>query len=172
MGILDFLKDKREKRSENVLDKLRGRLEKDSNSLMLDFLLSRLLMDVAFADMDISEAERNYILSFLYKRGYGEKDAAVIVETAEEDAKKGMGVFKTAEKYSRLTDIREREAALRTLFETAASGDDTVCGLEEDVIAKISDILKIPRSVFIDIKLEFKDKLPYLKKIENLKNRK
>lgn len=134
----------------------------ESVQLKENYLFLRLLYEVAFADLEISEDERKKIKEILSKKtGYGQETLDLFIAEVEREVKKGMGVYKLASEFSALTAEDQRLKLLSSLFEVAAS-DSTISNFEEKTIKQIIEIMRLNRQHFYQLKIEFRDKIPYL----------
>ena len=117
-------------------------------------LAGGLMARVAFVDRQVTESERNLILSALQDHwGLSSLEANIVAESALSEIGKGMDYFRLTRQFFECTTEEERLGFLDVLFAiTAADGGATFEEIEE--IRSIANVLKLTHQQFIDAKLK------------------
>ena len=128
-------------------------IEESSNLLQLDRACAALLVEIAFADKDFDEREKEYLKESLLK------SYAIDVETINEiiiDAEKTVEESTSLYEYTRIVNDEFEYPQKLNLLENlwkVAYADETLDKYEEHLLRKISDLIHISHSDYINVKL-------------------
>ena len=129
-------------------------IEESSNILQLDRACAALLVEIAFADKDFDEREKESLKQSLLK------SYAIDIETINEiinDAEKTVEESTSLYEYTRTVNDEFEYPQKLNLLENlwkVAYADETLDKYEEHLLRKISDLIHISHSDYINIKLE------------------
>ena len=124
-----------------------------SNILQLDRACAALLVEIAFADKDFDEREKESLKQSLLK------SYAIDIETINEiinDAEKTVEESTSLYEYTRTVNDEFEYPQKLNLLENLwkiAYADETLDKYEEHLLRKISDLIHISHSDYINIKL-------------------
>ena len=128
-------------------------IEESSNILQLDRACAALLVEIAFADKDFDEREKESLKQSLLK------SYAIDIETINEiinDAEKTVEESTSLYEYTRTVNDEFEYPQKLNLLENLwkiAYADETLDKYEEHLLRKISDLIHISHSDYINIKL-------------------
>ena len=128
-------------------------IEESSNILQLDRACAALLVEIAFADKDFDEREKESLKESLLK------SYAIDVETINEiinDAEKTVEESTSLYEYTRTVNDEFEYPQKLNLLENlwkVAYADETLDKYEEHLLRKISDLIHISHSDYINVKL-------------------
>tara|TARA_B100001109_G_scaffold98034_1_gene79923 strand:+ start:167 stop:619 length:453 start_codon:yes stop_codon:yes gene_type:complete len=128
-------------------------IEESSNILQLDRACAALLVEIAFADKDFDEREKESLKQSLLK------SYAIDIETINEiinDAEKTVEESTSLYEYTRTVNDEFEYPQKLNLLENlwkVAYADETLDKYEEHLLRKISDLIHISHSDYINIKL-------------------
>ena len=128
-------------------------IEESSNILQLDRACAALLVEIAFADKDFDEREKESLKQSLLK------SYAIDIETINEiinDAEKTVEESTSLYEYTRIVNDEFEYPQKLNLLENlwkVAYADETLDKYEEHLLRKISDLIHISHSDYINIKL-------------------
>ena len=128
-------------------------MEESSNILQLDRACAALLVEIAFADKDFDEREKESLKESLLK------SYAIDIETINEiinDAEKTVEESTSLYEYTRTVNDEFEYPQKLNLLENLwkiAYADETLDKYEEHLLRKISDLIHISHSDYINIKL-------------------
>ena len=128
-------------------------IEESSNLLQLDRACAALLIEIAFADKNFDEREKESLKESLLK------SYAIDVETINEiinDAEKTVEESTSLYEYTRIVNDEFEYPQKLNLLENlwkVAYADETLDKYEEHLLRKISDLIHISHSDYINIKL-------------------
>ena len=128
-------------------------IEESSNILQLDRACAALLVEIAFADKDFDEREKESLKESLLK------SYAIDIETINEiinDAEKTVNESTSLYEYTRTVNDEFEYPQKLNLLENlwkVAYADETLDKYEEHLLRKISDLIHISHSDYINIKL-------------------
>ncbi len=128
-------------------------IEESSNILQLDRACAALLVEIAFADKDFDEREKESLKQSLLK------SYAIDIETINEiinDAKKTVEESTSLYEYTRTVNDEFEYPQKLNLLENlwkVAYADETLDKYEEHLLRKISDLIHISHSDYINVKL-------------------
>ena len=128
-------------------------IEESSNILQLDRACAALLVEIAFADKDFDEREKESLKQSLLK------SYAIDIETINEiinDAEKTVEESTSLYEYTRTVNDEFEYPQKLNLLENlwkVAYADETLDKYEEHLLTKISDLIHISHSDYINVKL-------------------
>jgi len=128
-------------------------IEESSNILQLDRACAALLVEIAFADKDFDDREKESLKQSLLK------SYAIDIETINEiinDAKKTVEESTSLYEYTRTVNDEFEYPQKLNLLENlwkVAYADETLDKYEEHLLRKISDLIHISHSDYINVKL-------------------
>ena len=128
-------------------------IEESSNILQLDRACAALLVEIAFADKDFDEREKESLKQSLLK------SYTIDIETINEiinDAEKTVEESTSLYEYTRTVNDEFEYPQKLNLLENlwkVAYADETLDKYEEHLLRKISDLIHISHSDYINIKL-------------------
>ena len=128
-------------------------IEESSNILQLDRACAALLVEIAFADKDFDEREKESLKQSLLK------SYAIDIETINEiinDAEKTVEESTSLYEYTRTVNDEFEYPQKLNLLENlwkVAYADETLDKYEEHLLRKISDLIHISHSDYINVKL-------------------
>ena len=129
-------------------------IEESSNILQLDRACAALLVEIAFADKDFDEREKESLKQSLLK------SYAIDIETINEiinDAEKTVKESTSLYEYTRTVNDEFEYPQKLNLLENlwkVAYADETLDKYEEHLLRKISDLIHISHSDYINVKLK------------------
>ena len=129
-------------------------IEESSNILQLDRACAALLVEIAFADKDFDEREKESLKQSLLK------SYDIDIETINEiinDAEKTVEESTSLYEYTRTVNDEFEYPQKLNLLENlwkVAYADETLDKYEEHLLRKISDLIHISHSDYINIKLK------------------
>ena len=129
-------------------------IEESSNILQLDRACAALLVEIAFADKDFDEREKESLKQSLLK------SYAIDIETINEiinDAEKTVEESTSLYEYTRTVNDEFEYPQKLNLLENlwkVAYADETLDKYEEHLLRKISDLIHISHSDYINVKLK------------------
>ena len=129
-------------------------IEESSNILQLDKACAALLVEIAFADKDFDEREKESLKESLLK------SYAIDIETINEiinDAEKTVKESTSLYEYTRTVNDEFEYPQKLNLLENlwkVAYADETLDKYEEHLLRKISDLIHISHSDYINVKLK------------------
>ena len=128
-------------------------IEETSNIVQLDRACAALLVEIAFADKDFDEREKESLKQSLLK------SYAIDIETINEiinDAEKTVEESTSLYEYTRTVNDEFEYPQKLNLLENlwkVAYADETLDKYEEHLLRKISDLIHISHSDYINVKL-------------------
>ena len=128
-------------------------IEESSNILQLDRACAALLVEMAFADKDFDEREKESLKQSLLK------SYAIDIQTINEiinDAEKTVEESTSLYEYTRTVNDEFEYPQKLNLLENlwkVAYADETLDKYEEHLLRKISDLIHISHSDYINVKL-------------------
>ena len=128
-------------------------IEESSNILQLDRACAALLVEIAFADKDFDEREKESLKQSLLK------SYAIDIETINEiinDAEKTVEESTSLYEYTRTVNDEFEYPQKLNLLENlwkVAYADETLDKYEEHLLRKISDLIHISHSDYINVKI-------------------
>lgn len=115
--------------------------------------VAELLMEIARADLTLGTAERKVIHAHL-QSAYELSDAEIteLTDTAHARVEASVSLHDTVQLINSALDAERKRALLRVLWQVAYA-DGRLDPHEEALLRRLSDLLYIPHSVFIQEKL-------------------
>lgn len=143
-----------------MLGRLINRLkqpEEETDPKRLEALAAgALLLEVAWADHDIADAELELIERQLEDEfGLRQDEVAELVEESRREHQESVGLYRYTRTINDAWD-EERKVALVTALWRLALSEDGLHRYEEHTIRKIAELLYVPHSRFIEAKLTAK----------------
>lgn len=143
-----------------MLGRLINRLkqpEEETDPKRLEALAAgALLLEVAWADHDIADAELELIERQLEDEfGLRKDEVAELVEESRREHQESVGLYRYTRTINDAWD-EERKVALVTALWRLALSEDGLHRYEEHTIRKIAELLYVPHSRFIEAKLTAK----------------
>ena len=130
--------------------------ENDERALQL--ATAALLMEVASADYDISDVERDAIRSIVEEKYSVTPDEAVaIAHRAERDTEHTTSLYPFTRMINAECSLDERVEIVSMLWQVTAA-DGYIDAHEQHLVRKIADLLYVPHSQFIRTRLQHDDR--------------
>jgi len=131
--------------------------EGSKNEHALRLASAVLLMEVASADYEISESERETIRSIVEKKySITPEEALAIAHRAEQDARQVTSLYPFTRLMNAECSLQERIELVSMLWQVTAA-DGYIDAHEEHLVRKIADLLYVPHSEFIRTRLHHED---------------
>jgi len=120
----------------------------------LRMAVALLLMDVARADLDISEEERQVARQLLEQIfPVTSEEARALVDAAQREAERATSLYPFTRRINGECDLEERARIVGMLWQVSRT-DGKIDAHEEHLVRKVADLLHVPHSRFIQTKLE------------------
>lgn len=124
----------------------------------LHLATAALLMEVASADYDISDAERDTIRSIVEEKySVTQDEAAAIARRAERDTEHTTSLYPFTRMINAGCSLEERVEIVSMLWRVTAA-DGYIDAHEQHLVRKIADLLYVPHSQFIRTRLQHDDR--------------
>jgi len=132
--------------------------EDQNDERALQLATAALLMEVASADYDISDAERDTIRSIVEEKySILPDEAAAIAHRAEVDTKHTTSLYPFTRMINAGCSLEERIEIVSMLWQVTAA-DGRIDAHEQHLVRKIADLLYVPHSQFIRTRLQHDDR--------------
>ena len=129
----------------------------DSSSNLLDNACAALLVEIAFADKDFDETEKTSLKQSLIETySVDESDIEEIIKDAEETVSESTSLYGYTRVVNDEFEYEDKLSLLKNLWKVAYA-DGNLDKYEEHLIRKISDLIHISHTDYINIKLEIRD---------------
>ena len=129
----------------------------ESSSNLLDNACAALLVEIAFADKDFDETEKTSLKQSLIETyAVDESDIEEIIKDAEETVSESTSLYGYTRVVNDEFEYEDKLSLLRNLWKVAYA-DGNLDKYEEHLIRKISDLIHISHTDYINIKLEIRD---------------
>ncbi len=129
----------------------------ESSSNLLDNACAALLVEIAFADKDFDETEKTSLKQSLIETyAVDESDIEEIIKDAEETVSESTSLYGYTRVVNDEFEYEDKLSLLKNLWKVAYA-DGNLDKYEEHLIRKISDLIHISHTDFINIKLEIRD---------------
>lgn len=129
----------------------------DDDGRALRLATAALLMEVAGADYNISESEREAIRSLVNEKySVTPEEAAAIAERAEQEAEHATSLYPFTRLITAECSLEDRIEIVSMLWQVTAA-DGYIDSHEEHLVRKIADLLYVPHSQFIRTRLQHHD---------------
>jgi uncharacterized tellurite resistance protein B-like protein len=132
-------------------------LNEEPDLSMLNSACAALLVEIAFADKDFEEREKQILKESLIQT-YDIEESAVqeIIDDAQQEVNESTSLYAYTRIVNDEFEYNDKLDLLRNLWKVAYS-DGNLDKYEEHLIRKISDLIHISHSDYINIKLEIRD---------------
>ena len=132
-------------------------ITEESSSTLLDNACAALLVEIAFADKDFDETEKTSLKQTLIETyAIDESDIEEIIKDAEETVSKSTSLYGYTRVVNDEFEYEDKLSLLKNLWKVAYA-DGNLDKYEEHLIRKISDLIHISHTDYINIKLEIRD---------------
>ena len=129
----------------------------DSSSNLLDNACAALLVEIAFADKDFDETEKTSLKQSLIETyAVDESDIEEIIKDAEETVSESTSLYGYTRVVNDEFEYEDKLSLLKNLWKVAYA-DGNLDKYEEHLIRKISDLIHISHTDYINIKIEIRD---------------
>ena len=129
----------------------------ESSSNLLDNACAALLVEIAFADKDFDETEKTSLKQSLIETySVDESDIEEIIKDAEETVSESTSLYGYTRVVNDEFEYEDKLSLLKNLWKVAYA-DGNLDKYEEHLIRKISDLIHISHTDYINIKLEIRD---------------
>ena len=129
----------------------------ESSSNLLDNACAALLVEIAFADKDFDETEKKSLKQSLIETyAVDESDIEEIIKDAEETVSESTSLYGYTRVVNDEFEYEDKLSLLKNLWKVAYA-DGNLDKYEEHLIRKISDLIHISHTDYINIKLEIRD---------------
>ena len=129
----------------------------ESSSNLLDNACAALLVEIAFADKDFDETEKTSLKQSLIETyAVDESDIEEIIKDAEETVSESTSLYGYTRVVNDEFEYDDKLSLLKNLWKVAYA-DGNLDKYEEHLIRKISDLIHISHTDYINIKLEIRD---------------
>ena len=129
----------------------------ESSSNLLDNACAALLVEIAFADKDFDETEKISLKQSLIETyAVDESDIEEIIKDAEETVSESTSLYGYTRVVNDEFEYEDKLSLLKNLWKVAYA-DGNLDKYEEHLIRKISDLIHISHTDYINIKLEIRD---------------
>jgi uncharacterized tellurite resistance protein B-like protein len=127
---------------------------KDSPGVVLRMATAVLLMEVARADHNVDETEREIILRIIERQhALSSAEARRVAAAAEEKIDKATSLYPFTSMINRDCSLEERVAIVSMLWEVTFA-DGRVDDHEEHLVRRVANLLHVPHREFIRTKLQ------------------
>ena len=132
-------------------------ITEESSSNLLDNACAALLVEIAFADKDFEETEKTSLKQTLIETyAIDESDIEEIIKDAEETVSESTSLYGYTRVVNDEFEYEDKLSLLKNLWKVAYA-DGNLDKYEEHLIRKISDLIHISHTDYINIKLEIRD---------------
>ena len=132
-------------------------ITEESSSTLLDNACAALLVEIAFADKDFDETEKTSLKQTLIETyAIDESDIEEIIKDAEETVSESTSLYGYTRVVNDEFEYEDKLSLLKNLWKVAYA-DGNLDKYEEHLIRKISDLIHISHTDYINIKLEIRD---------------
>ncbi|MDH3871583.1 MAG: TerB family tellurite resistance protein [Gammaproteobacteria bacterium] len=142
-------------RIKNLLVRYTGPVEAGAggDERALQLATATLLMEVARADMHISDEERQAILAAMGKHyGLSYEATQQITRAAEHEAEHSTSLYPFTRLINRECDYQDKLEIIRMLWQVIRA-DDCIDKHEEHLVRRVAELLHVPHREFIRAKL-------------------
>lgn len=132
-------------------------IQEESNLTLLNNSCAALLVEIAFADKDFDETEKASLKQSLIETyALDESDIEEIIKDAEETVSESTSLYGYTSIVNTEFQYEDKLKLLRNLWKIAYA-DGYLDKYEEHLLRKISDLIHISHSDYINIKLEIRE---------------
>lgn len=132
-------------------------LNEEPDQSLLNNACAALLVEIAFADKDFEEREKQSLKeSLIQTYGIEESKIQEIIDDAQLTVNESTSLYGYTRIVNDEFEYNDKLDLLRNLWKVAYA-DDNLDKYEEHLLRKISDLIHISHSDYINIKLEIRD---------------
>ena len=132
-------------------------IQEDSNLTLLNNSCAALLVEIAFADKDFDETEKASLKQSLIEAyAIDESDIEEIIRDAEDTVSESTSLYGYTSIVNTEFQYEDKLKLLRNLWKIAYA-DGYLDKYEEHLLRKVSDLIHISHSDYINIKLEIRE---------------
>ena len=132
-------------------------IQEESNLTLLNNSCAALLVEIAFADKDFDETEKASLKQSLIETyAIDESDIEEIIRDAEETVSESTSLYGYTSIVNTEFQYEDKLKLLRNLWKIAYA-DGYLDKYEEHLLRKVSDLIHISHSDYINIKLEIRE---------------
>ena len=132
-------------------------ITEESSSNLLDNACAALLVEIAFADKDFDETEKTSLKQTLIETyAIDESDIEEIIKDAEETVSESTSLYGYTRVVNDEFEYEDKLSLLKNLWKVAYA-DGNLDIYEEHLIRKISDLIHISHTDYINLKLEIRE---------------
>lgn len=132
-------------------------IQEESNLTLLNNSCAALLVEIAFADKDFDETEKASLKQSLIETyAIDESDIEEIIRDAEDTVSESTSLYGYTSIVNTEFQYEDKLKLLRNLWKIAYA-DGYLDKYEEHLLRKISDLIHISHSDYINIKLEIRE---------------
>ena len=142
----------------NLISNLSKKEEQNEelDSSLLDNACAALLVEIAFADKDFDDTEKNSLRETLVKTyGLKEEEIEEIIQDADRSVEESTSLYGYTRIVNDEFNYEDKLNLIRNLWKVAYA-DGNLDKYEEHLLRKISDLIHVSHSDFINIKLEMR----------------
>ncbi len=126
------------------------------SSSLLDNACAALLVEIAFADKDFDDTEKDSLRETLIQTyGLNEREIEEIIEDADRSVEESTSLYGYTRIVNDEFDYEDKLDLIRNLWKVAYA-DGNLDKYEEHLLRKISDLIHVSHSDYINIKLEMR----------------
>ena len=123
---------------------------------MLDNACAALLVEIAFADKDFDDTEKDSLRETLIKTyGLNEEEIEEIIQDADRSVEESTSLYGYTRIVNDEFNYEDKLDLIRNLWKVAYA-DGNLDKYEEHLLRKISDLIHVSHSDYINIKLEMR----------------
>ena len=129
---------------------------KELDSSLLDNACAALLVEIAFADKDFDDTEKDSLRETLVKTySLNEEEIEEIIQDADRSVEESTSLYGYTRIVNDEFNYEDKLDLIRNLWKVAYA-DGNLDKYEEHLLRKISDLIHVSHSDFINIKLEMR----------------
>jgi uncharacterized tellurite resistance protein B-like protein len=129
---------------------------KELDSSLLDNACAALLVEIAFADKDFDDTEKDSLRETLIKTyGLNEEEIEEIIQDADRSVEESTSLYGYTRIVNDEFNYEDKLDLIRNLWKVAYA-DGNLDKYEEHLLRKISDLIHVSHSDYINIKLEMR----------------
>ena len=142
----------------NLISNLSKKEEQNQklDSSLLDNACAALLVEIAFADKDFDDTEKDSLRETLIKTyGLNEEEIEEIIQDADRSVEESTSLYGYTRIVNDEFNYEDKLDLIRNLWKVAYA-DGNLDKYEEHLLRKISDLIHVSHSDYINIKLEMR----------------
>ena len=142
----------------NLISNLSKKEEQNQklDSSLLDNACAALLVEIAFADKDFDDTEKDSLRETLVKTyGLNEEEIEEIIQDADKSVEESTSLYGYTRIVNDEFNYEDKLDLIRNLWKVAYA-DGNLDKYEEHLLRKISDLIHVSHSDYINIKLEMR----------------